>query len=253
MLHLCVKNYTMTYRRIHLAHASSTNALLSEGIKQGEYREEVVFTTDYQENGKGQGDHIWESPPGVNLLLSVLLFPAFLSASRQFYLLRVASLAISDTLVSAGLKPEIKWPNDLLVNRRKIAGILIENGITDQYLSHSIVGIGLNLNQDHFPEFPVPATSVALETGVSADRDRLTDTLLLALETRYNQLRNGAISVLEEEYRERMYLLGKPAEFVANGVTFTGTIRGVDQHGELLLESKGNTRSFGFQTIEYSR
>ena len=241
----------MPYRRIHLTCVDSTNAFLLEGIKLGKFKDEVVLTADYQEKGRGQGDHQWESSPGENLLLSVLLFPAFLSASRQFHLSRVTSLAISDTLVFTGLKPLIKWPNDLLVNRRKIAGILIENGITGQYLSHSILGIGLNLNQDEFPEFQIPATSVALETGIPADRDRLADTLLGALETRYNQLRSGAVRVLEEDYLEQMYLLGEQAEFVSGGRRFKGTIRGVDRHGELLIEQEGTTRSYGFQQIQY--
>ena len=141
----------MLYKKIRLERVNSTNAWISEALKRGELREEVAIVADYQEEGRGQGDHMWESPVRENLLMSVLLFPAFLAASRQFHLSRVASLAISDLLTSMGLEPEIKWPNDILVKRRKIAGILIENGISGQYLSYSIVGTGLNINQSQFP------------------------------------------------------------------------------------------------------
>ena len=125
-----------------------------------------MVSVDYQYAGKGQGDHQWHSRPGENLLMSLLLFPAFLSASDQFYLSRVASLALIDTLKTLKLAPLIKWPNDILVNRRKLAGILIENGITGNKLSHSIIGIGMNLNQTEFPDFPLKATSVALEIRI---------------------------------------------------------------------------------------
>ena len=93
-----VKNYTMYPKRIHLDTVGSTNRHLSEIIKSKTPTQEIVLIADYQENGMGQGDHHWHSSKGENLLMSVLLFPAFLSASSQFHLSRVASLALCDTL-----------------------------------------------------------------------------------------------------------------------------------------------------------
>ena len=102
---------------------------------------------------------------GENLLMSMLLYPAFLSASRQFHLSRVVSLALCDVLGTLDIESRIKWPNDILSSKGKIAGILIEHSITAGKISHSIAGIGLNLNQAEFPDFPVPASSVRLESG----------------------------------------------------------------------------------------
>ncbi len=110
--------------------------------------------------------------------MSLLLFPAFLSASRQFQLSRVTSLAICDTLQLENVNPVIKWPNDILTLRGKIAGILIEHGITGGNISHTIVGIGLNLNQSEFPAFPMNATSLFLETGIKSQLDALAEVLV---------------------------------------------------------------------------
>ena len=247
-----VKNYTMHLKRIHMGSVGSTNGILSERVKSAPAREEMVVIADYQENGRGQGDHHWHSAPGENLLMSVLLYPAFLSASDQFHLSRVTSLALYDTLKRMKQRPWIKWPNDILVSGRKIAGILIENGVTGLELSHSILGIGLNLNQRQFPDFPVPATSLVLETGNRKDPGEAADWLLEAIEVRYHQLESGSVASLEEEYLEHLYLLDQPGGFISKGVQFTGIIRGVNEYGELLVESEGVTRSYGFQQIQYS-
>lgn len=183
--------------------------------------------------------------------MSILLFPEFLSASGQFQLSRMASLAIVDMLKNEKLTPVIKWPNDILSGGRKIAGILIENGITGKAISHSIVGIGLNLNQKEFPEFPLPATSVVLETGRQSTPHRMADRMIDALMARYGQLECGSLAELEREYREQLFCVDQPCEFMAGGVVFTGIIRGVNEFGELLVERDGETGSYGFHEISY--
>ena len=241
----------MHIKRIHLDSIDSTNRILSQRVKSGPVREEVAVIADYQESGKGQGDHHWHSNPGESLLMSVLLYPAFLSASGQFHLTRIASLAILDTLKSLGLAPSIKWPNDLLSRDKKIAGILIENGIMGENLSHSIIGMGLNLYQERFPEFPFPATSLVLESGTRKESLQVADMLLEAIGIRYEQLKSGQADLLEKEYMEHLFLLDRPAGYTSGGVKFQGTIRGVNQYGELLVEKDGKTVSYGFQEIQY--
>ena len=150
----------MGKRWIKLNDVSSTNSYISTLLSQESAIDPIVVLADYQESGKGQGNHTWHSNRGENLLMSLLLFPAFLSASSQFCLSMVASLAITDTLDSLGIAAKIKWPNDILTKNGKIAGILIEHGISGKTISHSIIGIGLNLNQHAFPEFPVPSQPV---------------------------------------------------------------------------------------------
>lgn len=242
----------MTVKRLNLLQVDSTNHYLSRLLKENPGTGQVLVVADFQDDGKGQGGHQWHSLPGENLLMSLLLFPAFLSASHQFHLSRVASLALIDTLKSLNLAPVIKWPNDILVNNRKVAGILIENGIRENRLSHTIIGIGLNLNQTKFPVFPVEATSVALEIGIISDRNRVTGLLLDSILARYNQLEKGKTSNLESAYLEHLFLLNQTGNFVVGGKRITGIIRGLTDLGELVLEHDGETRNYGFQEIQYS-
>ena len=261
MLHLCtiplrgkplyVKNYTMAVKRIHLETVNSTNCYLSELLKKEPNVGEVVVTADYQGSGKGQGGHAWHSMPGENLLMSLLLHPAFLSASRQFQLSRLASLALIDTLKRLKLPAQIKWPNDILIQGRKVAGILIENGISGMNISHTIIGIGLNLNQTEFPDFRMEASSVALEKGLSSNRKEVTEVLLESLMRRYQQLKGGESSKLESQYLEHLFRLNQPGEFRSLGESFTGTIRGLSELGELLVERNGLTQAYGFQEISF--
>lgn len=242
----------MAVKRIHLEAVSSTNNFLSAKLKENPDLGTLLVTTDYQDTGKGQRGHSWHSMPGENLLVSLLLHPAFLSASGQFQLSRLASLALIDTLKGLKLSAWIKWPNDILVRGRKVAGILIENGIIGKNLSHTIIGIGLNLNQREFPAFPREATSVALERGINSNRKEVTDSLLEALMLRYRQLEEGEASELEREYLEHLFLLNQPAEYSSGGEHFMGIIRGLSDLGELLVERDGGIRSYAFQEIIFN-
>jgi len=240
----------MQVKWIKLGSVASTNSYISELISKDRITEELVVFADYQDSGKGQGGNQWHSRKGDNLLMSLLLFPAFLSASQQFQISRMASLAICDTLYPMGLDPLIKWPNDILAGEGKIAGILIEHGITGKNISHTILGIGMNLNQTKFPEFPVKATSVLLEKGIAMEPLQVAKELINHLTTRYNQLYKGESGVMEREYLERLFRMGQPASFKADGKSFKGIILGVNEFGELLVEGEGRIKSYGYQEIK---
>lgn len=241
----------MTVKRVYLREHSSTNLYLSELLKENPETGPVVVVADYQSEGRGQGTRQWQSNAGENLLLSLLLFPAVLSASDQFQLSRIAALALIDMLGDLQLDANIKWPNDILVNRKKLAGILIENGITGKYLSHSIIGIGLNVNQAVFSDFPIKAASLATESGDSFDREKILDRLLDALLFRYGQLEKGAGGVLEKDYLKHLFLKDQQAQFMEGEKQFTGIIRGISELGELVMERDGLSRTYAFQEIRY--
>lgn len=240
----------MGKRWIKLSNVSSTNSYVSTLLSQENLSEPIVVWADYQESGKGQGSHTWVSNRGENLLISLLMFPAFLSASSQFRLSMAASLAITDTLDSLGIAAEIKWPNDILSQKGKIAGVLIEHGISGKTISHSIIGVGLNLNQLSFPEFPVPASSVLLETEKHTNPGDLAERLVIKLEARYDALERGENQSIEQNYLEKLYLINRPARFLANGESFEGKIRGVDEFGELQVEKEGKIMTFSHGGIK---
>lgn len=236
---------------IKLGSVSSTNSYISSLLAQRKDRESLLVMADYQEAGRGQGSHSWHSRTGENLLMSLLLFPAFLSASDQFQLSRVVSLAICDTLEALGVTARIKWPNDILTDKGKIAGILIEHGISGSKITHSILGIGLNLNQTEFPPFPVPASSVLLENGQSQDPEAVARMLEQHIHDRYERLKQGASGGLESAYLDKLHLLNQEAGFRSGGETSQGMIRGVNVFGELLIESNGVTKAYGHGEIEF--
>jgi len=119
----------------------------------------------------------------------------------------------------------IKWPNDILAEKGKIAGILIEHGITGSRISHSIIGIGLNLNQIDFPEFPLPASSVILEKGLKQKPQVVAHSLEQHLQNRYDKLEEGKTGELEQEYLAKLYLINQVTEFRSGRETFQGVLK----------------------------
>ena len=228
---------------------TSTNTYLAELLKKKTLKEGTVLIADYQESGRGQGANSWVSRQGENLLMSFLLYPAFLSASGQFQLSRLVSLAVCDVLEDMGVENHIKWPNDILSRRGKIAGILIEHSITAGKISHTIAGIGLNLNQTDFPHFLVPATSMHLESGHLSDVIQLGELLEDRLLSRYQALKGGNTARLEQEYLEKLFKAGVPVLFESQDGSFEGIIRGVNEFGELLVERQGKIRAYGHGSI----
>jgi len=228
---------------------TSTSSFLSDLLKHQDQEEGTVVITDYQDAGRGQGEHSWESTRGENLLMSLLLFPAFLSASRQFHLSRMGSLALCDALQILGVDSVIKWPNDILTTRGKIAGILIEHSITAGNISRTIAGIGLNLNQTIFPSFPIPATSLRLETGKDVDVGEVGELVESCLMSRYQALKEGKTDQLEKEYLKLLYKAGVPTLFKVGKEESEGIIKGVNDFGELMLELNGEIRTFGHGAI----
>ena len=228
---------------------TSTSSFLSELLKHQKLDEGTVVIADYQDAGRGQGEHSWESTRGENLLMSFLLFPAFLSASSQFHLTRVASLALCDALAILGVDSVIKWPNDILIHGGKIAGILIENSITAGSITSTIAGIGLNLNQTIFPGFPIPATSLRLEIGKDVDVMEVGELVETCLMSRYLALKEGKTDQLEKEYLKLLYKAGVPTLFKVGEEESVGIIKGVNDFGELMLELNGEIRTFGHGAI----
>jgi BirA family biotin operon repressor/biotin-[acetyl-CoA-carboxylase] ligase len=239
----------MGKRWIKLDKVSSTNSYISTLLSQDDTVDPIVVLADYQEAGRGQGSHSWHSRQGENLLMSLLLFPAFLSASSQFCLSMAASLAITDTLHPLGIRTEIKWPNDILTKKGKIAGILIEHGIAGKRISYSIIGLGLNLNQLTFPEFPVPATSVMLETEKHTTPEDLARNLVQNLEARYDILEQGGSQAIKQDYLKRLYLMNQTASFRAGEETFEGEIQGVSEVGELQVKKAGQLKTYSHGEI----
>ncbi len=237
---------------IHLPSVDSTNKYAAAILSRENATEGTVILADVQTRGKGQGENIWLSDSGLNLLCSIILKPDFLPAFKQFYLSMCVATGINDYLNSLGIRSYVKWPNDILINRKKIAGILIENTILSQNLYTSIVGIGLNVNQVSFPPAVPNPASLKGETGKSFNVGQLLAEMLPFLEKRLDQLYNEDFVAIKSRYLNCLWLLNTRAVFTDQHGEFEGRIVDIAESGELvILTSTGETRMYGFKEVEF--
>ncbi len=242
-------------RIIRLPETDSTNLYAERLLQTSDADEGTVVTTGFQTAGKGQGDNQWESERGKNLLVTVILKPVFIPAGAQFILNKAVTLALCDLLVALGIEPSVKWPNDIYTGGKKIAGILISHRVSGSKLEHTIVGIGLNLNQEHFPPELANAVSVKTLTRVSQDPERMLDQLNRRLDYRYDLLRLGKSSRIEKDYLRLLQGLGRWLNYLDADGTVEGKILGVDEFGRLIMKLRNGTKkifSHGEITIPHA-
>jgi BirA family transcriptional regulator, biotin operon repressor / biotin---[acetyl-CoA-carboxylase] ligase len=234
----------------YLPVCESTNSEAQQLLIKNKATEGCTVVTSEQTKGRGQRGNNWEAEPGKNITLSVILSPVFLPVRQQFYLNMAVSLAVLDLLHEQGATDaQVKWPNDLYVKDKKLGGILIENSINSHSLQHSIVGIGLNINQLNFGVDT--ATSLAAITGTDKDVEHLTIRLLELLEKRYLELRGGKHAKLRYEYLQVLYRYQEQHQFIVDGKRTTACIIGVDEDGKLGVDIDGELHFFGFKEITY--
>jgi len=220
---------------------SSTNDYLQDLIDQNEKPPEGTLVLAFnQTDGKGLDKNHWESEAGKNLTFSFFLEPRFLQPERQFYLNMSISLGLLDFVRSIIGKDKvtIKWPNDIYIYDKKVAGILIRHAVSGREILHTIAGIGLNVNQQSFsPDLPNPV-SIIDYLQKKSDLSECLTTLCKFLNLRYEVLRNGKLSVLAADYVNAMFGLNTWRKFKYTGKSITGKIKGIDDFGHLLLDSR---------------
>ncbi len=231
--------------------AGSTNNYATALLQTKQVKEGTVIWTFRQTRGRGQGTAVWESQDYRNLTFSLILFPRFLSAADQFLLSQVVSLGLAGFLDQETGGVAIKWPNDLLVNRKKIAGILIENTLAGESLHSSVIGVGLNLNQLHFPSHLPNATSLSLVTGRNHPPEESLKLLIEKIRHWYDLLIQGKSEEIRRCYLSRLSGMNTLSKFKTDTAEFEATVRGIDRFGRLLLEDKeGNVSVYSFKSVE---
>ena len=234
---------------LYVPECHSTNTIAAELSQKTGTLDGTVVITDRQTAGKGQRGNSWEAEPGKNLTLSVILKPSFLAVRDQFSLTIATSLALQAMLTETLQRDvKIKWPNDILVQNRKICGILIENSLSGEKIQQSIIGIGLNVNQDSFSH--PRATSMSLSASRQFDTGKVLTALLEKLESFYLQLRSGA-GELVPQYYAHLYWMGEEHIFSVNGEEITGTILGIDNTGRLHVRHSHNDQFYGLKEISF--
>jgi len=237
---------------IELERVDSTNTYADNMLQKSDLEEGTVIWALEQFAGRGLNENKWESEPGKNLTFSIILHPDFLSGEMQFRLNKTISLGILDFINSLMSDMAIKWPNDIYVGSRKIAGILIENKIMGSIIKTSIAGIGININQTHFGgEIPNPVSLIQVLRREMTLKEAL-KAVCQCIGYRYLQLRNGKNEITDNDYNQCLMGFNEWRSFLKKEGKFEGKIDGVDDFGRLLIETReGDILSFNHKEIEY--
>ena len=238
---------------IRLEKVDSTNRYASDLLAGSVPLEGTVVSTQNQFEGKGQLNNSWLSEAGMNITLSVILYPTFLLPIEQFALNQAMSLAVCETIrhyLPADVT--IKWSNDIYVADKKIAGLLIQNTISSAKIISSIIGIGINVNQTMFAAILPNPTSLRLEMNRVFEIEEVMRLLFEKIDLFYNQLRSRNFSFLQKNYLQRLYRLQKVSLFKnSKGERFEGKIINVSPIGRLMIQTDTGVEEFGFKEISF--
>jgi len=233
---------------------SSTNTYATELLSKSNPPDGTVILTYNQTAGRGQIGSKWESAPDKNVSMSVILHPKFLAAREQFNLNAAVSLAIFDVVRLYVKDVKVKWPNDIYIGKKKVAGILIQNTLTGKNIQSSVVGIGLNVNQTEFISDAPNPSSLQLEIEKEIDLPQIVQEIVQALEKRYLQLKSGMSKQIRREYITHLYRFGKPFTFQREDTSyFTGIITGISSLGKLIIDTETGEEEFGLKEVRFCR
>lgn len=237
---------------IDLESVDSTNDYASALLAKEQISDGLVVCARHQTKGKGQMGSRWLTDEGQNLTLSIILKPKSLHIKYQFYLSVIASLSIRDFLAKYHVVASVKWPNDVYVKRYKIAGILIQNSLLKSTIQHSIIGIGININQESFDPTIPNATSLGLETNKQHDLLEIREDLYACFESYYLDLKQGRFESLLATYMEHLYQRDEVRSYqFMDGSVANGIIRGVEQNGFLRLEVGDEVRVLALKEVRF--
>ena len=235
---------------ISLPSCHSTNEVMAQMSANKRLHEGAIIITEHQTAGKGQRGNQWDSPAGQNLTFSVFIKPSFLQPAQQFELNRMVSLALLDVIkeILPQSKAFVKWPNDLIINRKKVAGVLIENSIGQNRIVESIIGIGLNVNQRD--RLLATATSLAQEAKSSFELNEILLKIAHRLEHYYLIMRGRDFRLIHQLYESNLYKKDQVAFYEDATGKFNGIIRSVSAEGVLEIEDEsGLFKHYQFKEV----
>lgn len=218
--------------------------LASKGVKNGS-----VVIADYQQKGRGRSGKLWASPCGCNIYISIILRPKFNPETAQGMTI-LAAVSVADAIVEiTSLQPQIKWPNDILINSKKVSGILTEMSTQNMTIEYIVVGIGINVNvpkEGLDTDIKDIATSLMIESKIknSSDslinRNKLIASILNKFDKYYEMFLSTGLSAVLEQYQKYFGMMGKKIEINTKGKIVEGQVVGIDSKGALLLKTGEN-------------
>ncbi len=234
--------------RHHFTQLDSTNAEAKRLLDQGEVKEGTIITSDLQTQGRGQYGRVWESEVGLNVMISIIVAPVFVKVTQQFALNILSSLAVADVISDYSDDVKVKWPNDIYVNDKKIAGILIQNFIQSERIKHSIIGIGINVNQQAWSSDISHVTSLSIESNQQLEKEVIIKSLCKQLDKRYKR-QSLDVQSMHEEYKNKLYKKDESSIFQLEDQQLEGNIIGIDYLGRLVIDHGSSTHAYNHGEI----
>ena len=234
---------------IKLNAIDSTNEYIKKNKDSIEDKEIAVITFN-QTLGKGQMGKVWSSEPNKNVCISFIFKELGINIANNFKLNIIVSLLLVNILKNIGLKElNVKWPNDILSDGKKLCGILIELNIKKTDITQSIIGIGLNVNQSYFGDL-INATSILNSINSHSNLDEISLKIISEFENFRNYLDNSNFNKLKREYLELLYGYNIEKKFRISGNGFKGEIIDINSDGTLVVKIDGKKLKFKNQEIE---
>ena len=240
---------------IKLSAIDSTNLYLKKLASENNLENYTVVVAERQTKGRGQVGTKWDSETGKNLTFSIIINSKGFNIENQFYLSMAVSLGLFNVLKEQVKLPLfIKWPNDILAVKDKIAGVLIENNIGGKFIKQSVVGIGINVNQEIFPSELSNVTSLKNIARHNFNLDHLLFQIVTSIKTYVQFIKTNKLKELKKLYLESLYKMNIPSMFIDNNnAIFLGKIVDVDENGRLVIELENETiRKFSLKEIKFA-
>lgn len=245
-----LNNFPVPLRRVEKT--NSTNIFLRDLFRKEQLLPFTTVVADYQTAGRGQRSNSWESEEGRNLLFSFVFFPSFLEARRQFILSQIIALSIKDVLDMYTGEITIKWPNDIYWQERKICGILIENELQGSYICQTIVGVGININQQKFYGTAPNPVSLWQITHKDYDCMDILAQVMIRFQEYYTLLLRGSAPAIAIRYRDALFRKKGMYPYTDFTGRFLAEIVRVEPDGPLVLkDDTGKERKYAFKEIQY--
>jgi|SRR5690554_53262 len=235
----------------HLDYTTSTNIHALKAAKEESVDEGFVYLAQHQTEGRGQRGTKWYAEAASSLLFSIILRPS-LRADEQFLLSQCIALGIYRYIDNLSVdEVNVKWPNDILVEGKKVAGTLIENVLSGNRIQYSVIGVGLNVNQTNFPEFSREATSLKLLRGIEFDLDLELESLLDFINSSYALLQQKEYVRIQKDYLECLYGYRKKIRFKDSEGLFVGKITALLPTGVIAIDREGLSKTYDMKEVQF--
>lgn len=231
-------------KTVHFAKETDSTNVWIKDLERDGAEHGTLAVAEFQSAGRGRFTRAWKAEEGTSVMMTLLLRPSF-SPEYAPMLTLVMGLSVAQAVQKLGFSPEIKWPNDVVISKKKICGILTEMGLNGSKIRYVGIGTGINVNIPEFPpELSDKATSLFLESGKRTDRNQVVALVMEAFEKNYEIFeKTHDLSFLKKEYEERLANYGQPVRILDKNNPCEGVCKGINNKGELLVRLSDGTET----------